>query len=96
MFFSPSEIGDTIKCQLWDDLAMRYANEVHTPANYRTLNHSHTLSMQIEAAAKRATEEVQREEKKIQAEMRDKKVHVSKFRLLPPIKRKFRAHKIAA
>jgi hypothetical protein len=51
--------------------------------------------MQVEAAAKKATEEVQREEK-IKTEMRDKKVHVSKFRLLLPIKRKFRAYKIAA
>jgi hypothetical protein len=51
--------------------------------------------MQVEAAAKKATEEVQRDEK-IKTQMRDKKVHVSEFRLLPPIKRKFRAHKIAA
>jgi hypothetical protein len=51
--------------------------------------------MQVEAAAKEATEEVQREEK-IKTEMRDKKVHVSKFRLLPPIKRKLRAYKIPA
>ncbi|KAJ8582706.1 hypothetical protein M405DRAFT_830180 [Rhizopogon salebrosus TDB-379] len=36
--------SDTSKCQLWDDLAKRHANEV-------------------EAAAKKATEEVQREEK---------------------------------
>jgi hypothetical protein len=51
--------------------------------------------MQVEAAAKKATEEVQREEK-IKTEMRDKKVHVSKFRLLLPIQGKFRAYKIAA
>jgi len=68
--------SDTSKCQLWDDLAKRHANEV-------------------KAAAKKATEEVQREEK-IKKEMRDKKVHVSKFRLLSPIKGKLRANKIAA
>jgi hypothetical protein len=51
--------------------------------------------MQVEAAPKKATEEVQREEK-IKTEMRNKKVNVSKFQLLLPIKRKLRAHRIAA
>jgi hypothetical protein len=55
--------SDTSKCQQWDDLAQRHAIEVYAPANYRRLNHSRTLSMQVEAAAKKATEEVQREEK---------------------------------
>lgn len=86
------------KCVLWDEIEKRHADEVYSLINHCRLNHSRRSSMQVELAAKKAIEELQREGKMKPPKLDtgEKKFRSNKFRLFSTMFRKFRTRKIVA